>query len=200
MKPALNTHKPAPRGKEQVKTALIEAGIKLFSERGMSSVSVRDLADEAGVNHSLLFRHFGDKKALIKAVFEQRFKLLGEFNDSMTTDGDVMLETSIRAVMQDQALWRLMTFAALEGEFDALHSIPSPYMQSTLKQLKLRQKNNQIYDGVEAEVLLGSGFALGLGWAIFRKTLMVMAGAQERDFEEIRVQVDKLWEDILKPR
>lgn len=200
MKPTVNEKKAAPRGKEQVKAALIDAGIKLFSERGMSSVSVRDLADEAGVNHSLLFRHFGDKKALIKAVFEQRFKLLGEYNESMTTDGDVMLETSIRAVMQDQALWRLMTFAALEGEFDVLHSIPSPYMQSTLKQLKLRQKNNQIYDGVEAEVLLGSGFALGLGWAIFRKMLMAMAGAQQRDFEEIRVQVDKLWEDILKPR
>ena len=121
MKPTVNEKKAAPRGKEQVKAALIDAGIKLFSERGMSSVSVRDLADEAGVNHSLLFRHFGDKKALIKAVFEQRFKLLGEYNESMTTDGDVMLEASIRAVMQDQALWRLMTFAALEGEFDVLH-------------------------------------------------------------------------------
>lgn len=196
----LSEKKSTPRGKEQVKTALIEAGIKLFSERGMASVSVRDLAEEAGVNHSLLFRHFGDKKALIKAVFEERFKLMGEYNEAMTTDGDVMLETSIRAVMQDQALWRLMTFAALEGEFDALHSIPSPYMKSTIEQLKLRQQNNEIYNGVEPEVLVGSGFALGLGWAIFRKTLMSMAGAKNRDFEELRVQVDKLWEDMLKPR
>lgn len=196
----LNKTIATPRGKEQVKTALITAGIKLFSERGVASVSVREIAEEAKVNHSLLFRHFGDKKNLVKAVLEERFQQLGEFDESEITDGDKMLETSIRAIMQDEALWRLMTFAALEGELDVLEDITSPYMASTLKQLKVRQQSNDIYNGVEAEVLLASGFALGLGWAIFRKTLMTMAGAQHRDFEELRVQVDKLWDDMLKPR
>ena len=189
-----------PRGKEQVKKALIDAGIKLFSERGMSSVSVRDLAEEAGVNHSLLFRHFGDKSALVKAVFEQRFNQLGVFDETATTDGEQMLETSIRAVMQDEQLWRLMTFAALEGQDTILNSIPSPYLNTTLKQLEKRQKNNEIYNGVEASVLLASGFALSLGWAVFRRTLMSMAQAKDRDFEELRVQVDKLWEHMLAPR
>lgn len=189
-----------PRGKTQVKAALIEAGIKLFSERGVSSVSVRDLAQEAGVNHSLLFRHFGDKDTLVKAVFEERFLRLGVFDESATTDGEQMLETSIRAVMKDEQLWRLMTFAALEGQDDILASIPSPYMQTTLKQLKKRQQNNEIYDGVDASVLLASGFALGLGWAVFRRTLMSMAGAKDQDFESLRVQVDKLWDDMIAPR
>ena len=189
-----------PRGKEQVKKALIDAGIKLFSERGMSSVSVRDLAEEAGVNHSLLFRHFGDKNALVKAVFEHRFNQLGVFDETATTDGEQILESSIRAVMQDEQLWRLMTFAALEGQDNILNSIPSPYLNTTLKQLEKRQKNNEIYNGVEASVLLASGFALSLGWAVFRRTLMSMAQAKDRDFEELRVQVDKLWEDMLTPR
>ena len=193
----------APRGRQQVKQALIEAGIKLFSERGMAAVSVRELADEAGVNHSLLFRYFGDKNALIKAVFEQRFDRLGAMylsaDDTPAGNGEQMLETSIRAVMQDEQLWRLMTFAALEGQHQIVNSIPSPYLRTTLKQLEKRQRNNEIYNGVEASVLLASGFALGLGWAVFRRTLMSMAQAGDRDFEELRVQVDKLWEDMLKP-
>ena len=193
------TEKP-PRGKQQVQRALIDAGIKLFSERGMKNVSVRELADEARVNHSLLFRHFGNKDGLIKVVFEERFEKMGVFNDSQLTDGEKMLETSIRAVMQDEQLWRLMTFAALEGGDWILRSIPSPYIQATLSQLEKSQNEGSIYNGVEASVLLGSGFALGLGWAVFRKILMSMAGAQNRDFEELRVQVDKLWEDLLEPR
>jgi AcrR family transcriptional regulator len=194
------SEKTPPRGKEQVKAALIAAGIELFSKRGIKAVSVRDLAECAGVNHSLVFRHFGDKHGLVKAVFEQRFSKLGQFGPAQVTDGDKMLETSIRATMQDQQLWRLMTFAALEGELEGLHSIPSPYIASTLEQLKKRQQNNEIYNGVEAEVLLASGYALGLGWAVFRKTLMSMTQSQGRDFEEFRVQVDKLWADMLKPR
>ncbi len=193
------TEKP-PRGRDQVQRALIEAGIKLFSERGMNNVSVRHLAEEAGVNHSLLFRYFGSKDELIKAVFEERFNRLGTFDKSDTVDGEQMLETSIRAVMQDEQLWRLMTFAALEGEDWILRSIPSPYIAATLSQLKKSQDNNSIYNGVDASVLLGSGFALGLGWAVFRKILMSLAGAEERDFEQFRLQIDKLWEDLLKPR
>lgn len=196
----MSTTDKAPRGKQQVQRALIDAGIKLFSQRGMSNVSVRDLAEEAGVNHSLLFRHFGNKDGLIKAVFEERFEKMGVFTNDKINPGEDMLETSIRAVMRDEQLWRLMTFAALEGEDWILQSIPSPYMATTLKELEKSQSNGSIYSGVEAPVLLASGFALGLGWAVFRKILMSMAGAQNRDFEELRIQVDKLWEDILQPR
>ena len=57
----MSTIEKPPRGKQQVQRALIDAGMKLFSERGMKKDSVRELADEAGVNHSLLFRHFGNK-------------------------------------------------------------------------------------------------------------------------------------------
>lgn len=190
----------APRGKQQVKQALIEAGIRLFSERGMASVSVRELAEAAGVNHSLLFRHFGGKDALIQAVFEERFNRQGVFNSDDSAAGEAMLETSIRAVMKDEQLWRLMTFAALEGKEDLLMAIPSPYLNKTLQRLQQRQEEGEIYNGVEAPVLLASGFALGLGWAVFRRLLMLMAQSSDRDFEELRMQVDHLWEDIIAPR
>jgi AcrR family transcriptional regulator len=196
----MNSKQPSPRGKQQVQSALINAGIKLFSARGMSNVSVRELADEAGVNHSLLFRHFGNKEGLIKAVFKHRFAEMGAFHPDAVSSGEQMLETSIRAVMQDEQLWRLMTFAALEGEDWILRSIPSPYMAATLAELEKSQREGKIYSGVEAPVLLASGFALGLGWAVFRKILMSIAGASGRDFESLRVQVDKLWEDIIRPR
>ena len=196
----MSTIEKPPRGKHQVQRALVDAGIKLFSERGMKNVSVRELADEAGVNHSLLFRHFGNKDGLIKVVFEERFEKMAVFNNAQVTDGEQMLEASIRAVMRDEQLWRLMTFAALEGGDWILRSIPSPYIKETLSQLEKSQNEGSIYNGVEASVLLGSGFALGLGWAVFRKILMAMAGAQNRNFEELRVQVDKLWEDLLEPR
>jgi AcrR family transcriptional regulator len=190
----------APRGKVQVQRALIDAGLELFSQRGMDNVSVRELAEAAGVNHSLLFRHFGNKEGLIRAVFEQRFSQMGEFDSSAVTGGEKMLETSIRALMQDEQLWRLITFAALEGKDWIFSSIPSPYMQSTLQQLKKSQAEGSIYNGVDASVLLASGFALGLGWVVFQKMLISLAGAAKQNPESLRLQVDKLWEDMLTPR
>jgi AcrR family transcriptional regulator len=48
--------------------ALLDAGAKLFAERGFDRTTVRDIADLAGVNQALLFRYFGSKEALFEEV------------------------------------------------------------------------------------------------------------------------------------
>lgn len=51
--------------------ALLESAIELFAEHGPASVSVRDVARRAGVNHGLVHRHFGSKDALLAQAIEQ---------------------------------------------------------------------------------------------------------------------------------
>jgi AcrR family transcriptional regulator len=50
--------------------ALLASAIELFAQHGPASVSIRDVARHAGMNHGLLHRHFGSKDALIAEAIE----------------------------------------------------------------------------------------------------------------------------------
>ncbi|AHH94989.1 TetR/AcrR family transcriptional regulator [Kutzneria viridogrisea] len=56
------------RDANATKAALLRAAGELFTERGFDRATVRDIADLAGVNQSLLFRYFGSKEELFHAV------------------------------------------------------------------------------------------------------------------------------------
>jgi AcrR family transcriptional regulator len=49
---------------------LLAAAIELIAAEGPASVSIRDVGHRAGVNHGLVHRHFGSKRALITEVIE----------------------------------------------------------------------------------------------------------------------------------
>lgn len=48
---------------------IVETALRLFSERGTASVSVREVADAAGVTVPGLYYHFGAKADLIREVY-----------------------------------------------------------------------------------------------------------------------------------
>lgn len=59
-----------PTGRAEVAAAILEAATELFAERGPAATSIRDIAARAGVNHGLVFRHFGTKEQLVGAVLD----------------------------------------------------------------------------------------------------------------------------------
>ena len=52
---------------------VVECALSLFSERGTTAVSMRELADAAGVTVPGLYYHFASKADLIRAVYRERF-------------------------------------------------------------------------------------------------------------------------------
>jgi AcrR family transcriptional regulator len=62
-----------------LKNALIQAGIKILSRDGLSALSLRNVAKQAGVSHTAPYAHFADKQALIAAIAAAGFaKLYGK--------------------------------------------------------------------------------------------------------------------------
>lgn len=55
--------------------ALIQAGLRLLSEGGVHTLSLRAAAHLAGVSHAAPYRHFADKEALVAAIAEEGFVL-----------------------------------------------------------------------------------------------------------------------------
>ena len=69
--------------KEQVKdkkTAIMEAALKLFTERGFHGTSTAEISKEAGVATGTLFNYFPTKEDLINSLY---FKVKGQLSQSM---------------------------------------------------------------------------------------------------------------------
>ncbi|MFJ6210833.1 TetR/AcrR family transcriptional regulator [Lysinibacillus sp. NPDC092081] len=73
---------------------IIEAALQLISEKGYTAATTKAIADLAGVNEVTIFRHFGNKRGILKAIIEQfsYFPILQEeINKNVTWD----LETDL---------------------------------------------------------------------------------------------------------
>ncbi len=59
-----------------LKNALIKAGIEILSKEGIEGLSLRKVAQRAGVSHSAPYSHFPDKQSLIAAISTEGFNQL----------------------------------------------------------------------------------------------------------------------------
>ncbi|MEO1730199.1 MAG: helix-turn-helix domain-containing protein [Pseudomonadota bacterium] len=61
--------------RQNTKTALVRSAERLFAEKGLGTVSVKDITRAAGArNPSAVHYHFGNVEALIREVFAQRYR------------------------------------------------------------------------------------------------------------------------------
>ncbi|GAB6099291.1 TetR/AcrR family transcriptional regulator [Halanaerocella petrolearia] len=56
--------------KKKTSQTILKAALNLFSAKGYSSVTTKEIADKAEINEVTLFRHFNSKRNLFEAVFE----------------------------------------------------------------------------------------------------------------------------------
>jgi TetR/AcrR family transcriptional regulator len=59
--------------KKDYKTALISTATRLFAERGLNGVSIRELSGAAGVSISMISYYFEGKEGLYSSVLEEQF-------------------------------------------------------------------------------------------------------------------------------
>src|SRR6266700_6876928 len=111
---------PAPDRKKQ----LLEIAMKLFSEQGFDGTSTREIAEAAGVNEALIFRHFRSKEDLFWAVLSDRVERRGRnrrIREFAQSEGDfrevlvALAETLLDRTDDDAAVTRLLFYSALRN-------------------------------------------------------------------------------------
>src|SRR5579875_3550087 len=74
----------------ETRNRILQATREIFSHKGFRGTTTREVAERAGVNEATLFRHFGNKEALIEAMFknvcEQDPATIDELFDRPTGD------------------------------------------------------------------------------------------------------------------
>lgn len=96
----------AGRG-EATRQKLLEEGLRLFATKGYASVSTREIAQAAAVNHAAIGFHFQGKEGLYTAVIDAVLKRLHDIVDPLVKVIDMRVEacsgdkTALRQIIID---------------------------------------------------------------------------------------------------
>ncbi len=90
-----------PVGRAEVMEAVRQAATDLFAERGADAVTVREVADRAGVNHALIHRHFGTKEELLRVVLSEAVERMAVAARNTTNTGEDIREL-VAAMRQEE--------------------------------------------------------------------------------------------------
>jgi len=92
-----------------LKNALIQAGIEILTEQGLNVLSLRKVAQRAGVSHSAPYAHFADKQALIAAISTEGYRKL---YDCLTAAVEQYRHDPLRQLIE--ASWAYVQFGQRE--------------------------------------------------------------------------------------
>jgi AcrR family transcriptional regulator len=109
-----------------LKNALIQAGVEILSEEGVSELTLRKVAKRAGVSHSAPYAHFKDRQSLIAAISTEGFKqLYDELDAAVSTPVDdpkkQLVEGAwayVQFAMNNKDTFKIMFSGVLEKEKD----------------------------------------------------------------------------------
>ena len=165
-----------PVGRAEVMEAVRDAATDLFAERGPDAVTVREVADRAGVNHALIHRHFGTKEELLRVVLTGAIERMAAVAQHTTNTGEDIREV-VGAMRREEPAIRLLGWALLAGypiervwpEYPAFQKV-----QSVLSDEQERSGGRG--DREDPRVVVATGTALMFGWIMFRPFLERAAG------------------------
>ncbi|MCF0073820.1 TetR family transcriptional regulator [Dyadobacter sp. CY261] len=118
---------------------IIEVAERLFSQKGFAGTSVRDIAQEADVNVSMISYYFGSKEKLIEALFQLRMTESASRLETLVMASDlsalqkfyVFIDSVIDRLMGNQCFHNIMMREQLSSE-------RTPVITEYIRGLKVR--------------------------------------------------------------
>jgi len=135
---------------------IIDVAEGLFAQKGFAGTSVRDIAQEAEINVSMISYYFGSKEKLIEALFELRMVQSRLQLETILSNEDltpiqkvyIMIDGVIERLMGNQSFHKIMMREQLSSERTPV--ISDHIMDLKIKNSELMQK--LILEGQQAGV------------------------------------------------
>jgi len=159
------------RGREAVRTALLDSATALFAARGVRAVSVREIAAAAGVNHGLVHRHFGSKEAVVRAVLDRSAR---EIAASAAAVGGEQPEWSrlFASLTERDAFWRILARAMLDGEDPTAMQSEFPVLRLLVDTFAAMQRRGALDRAFDPGLVAAGVAGLVMGWLVFEPFLV----------------------------
>lgn len=139
--PMPKTLRPTRMTAKTRREQIVAVAAELFSQKGFSGTTTKEIADEAGVSEAIIFRHFATKDALYNAILDYKVSQASErmranLNEAATRKDDDAYFGSLAYDMlefhsRDRTFMRLLLFSALEG-----HDLSEIFFNSTAREMR----------------------------------------------------------------
>lgn len=98
------------RNSDSVETreTVLNTAERLFAERGIDGVSIRDITSKAKVNLAAINYHFGSKQELVKAIFKRRLLPLEQRRCELLEEAECKAEREGRGLKLEEVLIALI--------------------------------------------------------------------------------------------
>lgn len=157
---------------------MLQAAAELFAERGPAATSIRDIAARSKVNHGLVFRHFGTKEQLVRAVLDHlSSQLTGLLHSEAAAD---VVDAALDRQMRVWARTLLDGYPAEQTRF--------PNIAPLLDSVRTHYRENGAQDAA-ARLAVANALALQLGWRLFEPVLRSATGVEDLTDAELRQAV-----------
>jgi AcrR family transcriptional regulator len=149
---------------ESTQQRLLKSAKTLFAQRGYEQTSTAAIARDAGTSESQLVRHFGGKRGLLSAVFDQAWYVLNEQiaqRVRKTTDPIAAIETMFATITEafhrDQDLAYLFLFEGRRiregGRHLELSEGYREFARSLHQLIRAAQRTERIAKGISTAAL-----------------------------------------------
>ncbi len=182
-----------PRLDDQLMPRILDAAERLFAEHGPVSVSIRDIAAEAGLPHSAIYRYFESKDEVLRQVLirgrtRQREHEAEGRRVGRTTEGalDWLLANNRAYVLTVARL-------ALEGETTSSLGIDPG---ETVAQQTLAVVEDgypfELRTDHDPQTLVAAMMALTIGWVTAEEWILDAVGLHGCDHAAVRARIDDI--------
>lgn len=188
-------------GREQTTAVILDAAEKLFSERGFTAVSVRDIAAEAGVSHALVHRYLGSKAEVYRAVLvrdEDAIRVAATDQEDLLAAASLMLREGFA---NQRRYVRLIAHSALHGlsyertagRFAATERLLELALAAAASEGDARDP-----DALDPRFVIAGVVALFLGWMATEDWVLRAAGLDDLTEEEVVDSFERVVFQILR--
>jgi AcrR family transcriptional regulator len=160
---------------------IMKATQALLLETGIDGVSIRRVSERCGYSAPTIYHHFGDKKGLIDALLEERFRVVHELMAAIPSGGDPavhlreMARAFIRFAVENPTHYQLLTTPVL-GNVEAVPSAEAARALPKAALEKLAARGTLATDDIDA--------AFQVLWAVLHGVISLYLATPEREVSD----------------
>jgi len=187
--------------REETTIRILDAAEALFARRDPSRVTVREIADKAGVTHPLVHEYVGSKSDILDAVISrgapQRQRLMSEHPD---------YREAVPLLFDDVVARKVHTRSVVRSAMDGVEYVPmrqreaSGRMLIALAEQSVAQGRTRLPgpSAVDPRIGVAAAIALVYGWTALEDTLLRVCDLTHEDPDEVHAQMLEIFRYVAE--
>jgi len=187
-----------PRLDAQMIPQILDGAERLFAQRGTTSVSIRDIAAEAGLPHSAIYRYFESKDDVLRQVLLRGRQRQIE-RDVRSRETGRPLEGALEWLMTENRAYVLaLARAAMEGETSTSLGLDRQTSGArTLRALDEAEYPFEVRTDHDPRMVVAALMAMSVGWAVAEDWIVDALSIDYCAIASVRQQVGEIMGSMM---